>query len=288
MTHPSNPGQWPARTPLPSIATAGQRFETTVLVFILLTVGGFAGAASFTHVHDWTMTNSPPATGSWFGWANAVVSELVPIAALLVMRRRRRAGQPVAYPATLLVLAIGLSVTAQLAVARPTLSGGVVSVVPALAFAALAKLVLGKAPTDTKPATATGRPSVDTSTPPRPMTVPATVPARSMAAVDGMQDRSAVPESLVDTIPEPETITDALMSHARKAAVAVLKDTGRPITRDELRARLRIRAETASEILRRIRDTENTTNEPYGGESAEAGAHSGIRATARLIGTVTR
>ncbi len=127
-------------------SVAARRFEGVVLVLILLMVGGFAGAASFTHVHDWTMDNSPAGTGDWFGWANAVVSELVPIASLLVMRRRKRAGQPVLYPAFLLVLALGFSVSAQLAVAKPGFTGGLVAVVPALAFAALAKLVLGKTP----------------------------------------------------------------------------------------------------------------------------------------------
>ena len=69
------------------------RFEGVVLVVILLTVAGFAGAASFTHVKDWTLANSPAGTGEWFGWANAVISELVPVAALLTIRRRKRAGQ---------------------------------------------------------------------------------------------------------------------------------------------------------------------------------------------------
>src|SRR5688572_1476429 len=121
-------------------------FEEFVLVVILLTVGVAAGAGSFTHVHDWTMNNSPIGKPDWFGWANAVISELVPVASLLVIRRRKRAGQPITYPAFLLVLALALSITAQLAVAKPGLSGGLVAVVPALAFAALAKLILGKDP----------------------------------------------------------------------------------------------------------------------------------------------
>jgi hypothetical protein len=36
------------------------------------------------------MDNSPDGTDDWFGWANAVISELVPVAALLTIRRRRR------------------------------------------------------------------------------------------------------------------------------------------------------------------------------------------------------
>lgn len=120
-----------------------RNLDGLVLVLILLAVGGFAGAASFTHVHDWTMDNSPDATGDWFGWANAVISELVPVASLLVMRRRRSRGQSVAYPAFLLVVTLALSITAQLAVAEPGFTGGLVSVIPALAFAALAKLIIG-------------------------------------------------------------------------------------------------------------------------------------------------
>ncbi|MGX4656846.1 DUF2637 domain-containing protein [Micromonospora sp. SCSIO 07396] len=117
------------------------RVEGVVLVLIVLTVGGLAGAASFTHVHDWTMANSPTGTGDWFGWANAAISELLPLAALLTIRRRRRTGGPVGYPLFLLVCAVALSLAAQLAVAKPSLSGWLLSAVPALAFLGLSKLV---------------------------------------------------------------------------------------------------------------------------------------------------
>jgi hypothetical protein len=58
----------------------GERLEGVAQVLILLVIGGIAAAASFTHVHDWTMANSPDGTGDWFGWANAVVSTLYPSA----------------------------------------------------------------------------------------------------------------------------------------------------------------------------------------------------------------
>src|SRR3954470_18616719 len=109
-------------TTTPPRARTG-RLEGLVLVAILLLVAGFAGAASFTHVKDWTLANSPTGTGEWFGWANAVISELVPIAALLTIRRRKRAGQPIGYPMALLIAAAGLSLAAQLAVAKPGPSG---------------------------------------------------------------------------------------------------------------------------------------------------------------------
>lgn len=118
-----------------------ERVEGVVLVLIVLVVGGLAGAASFTHVHDWTMANSPAGTGDWFGWANAAISELLPLAALLTIRRCRRTGGPIGYPRFLLVCAVALSLAAQLAVAKPGVSGWLLSAVPALAFLGLSRLV---------------------------------------------------------------------------------------------------------------------------------------------------
>ncbi|MGK5674682.1 DUF2637 domain-containing protein [Micromonospora sp. URMC 106] len=126
--------------------TNADRVEGVVLVLIVLTVGGLAGAASFTHVHDWTMANSPAGTGDWFGWANAAISELLPLAALLTIRRRRRTGGPIGYPMFLLVCAVALSLSAQLAVAKPGVSGWLLSAVPALAFLGLSKLVFSTTP----------------------------------------------------------------------------------------------------------------------------------------------
>lgn len=119
-----------------------ERVEVALLVLILLVVAVFAGAASFTHVKEWTMANSPAGTPEWFGWANAVISELIPAAALLEVRRRRRTGGPVGYPLFLIVAAVALSLSAQLAVAKPGVSGWLLSAVPALAFLGLSKLVL--------------------------------------------------------------------------------------------------------------------------------------------------
>ncbi|MFI7543045.1 DUF2637 domain-containing protein [Actinoplanes sp. NPDC049599] len=118
------------------------RAESVVLVLIVVTVAASAGWASFTHVHDWTMRHAPAGTPDAFGWVNAVISELVPVAAFLVIRRRRKAGAPIGYPLTLLIAAASLSLAAQLAVAQPSPSGWLLSAVPALAFMALVKLVL--------------------------------------------------------------------------------------------------------------------------------------------------
>ena len=107
-------------------------------------IAGMAGAASFTHVHDWTMRNAPPGTGSWFGWANAIISELTPTAAGIEIRRRKRQHRPVTYPMAILIAAAALSLAAQVSQARHTLAGWLASAVPALAFLALTKLVLSR------------------------------------------------------------------------------------------------------------------------------------------------
>ncbi|GAA1028749.1 hypothetical protein GCM10009557_14910 [Virgisporangium ochraceum] len=156
-----------------------ERIEGLVLVVILLVVAGFAGAASFTHVKTWTMDNSPAGTGEWFGWANAVISELVPTACALVIRRRRRLGQPIGYPLGVLVAGVSLSLAAQLAVAKLSLSGWLLSAVPALAFVALTKLVLTTQPASVGQATVT-----ESSTDEAVAVVPnVTVPARTNGAV---------------------------------------------------------------------------------------------------------
>src|SRR3954466_16224767 len=120
------------------------RIESAVQIVILLLIGGMAGAASFPHVHDWTMHNAPAGTGNWFGWANAVISELTPTAAGIEIRRRKRHHQSTAYPMALLIAAAALSLSAQVAEAKAGPTGWLLAAVPALAFLALSKLVLSR------------------------------------------------------------------------------------------------------------------------------------------------
>ncbi|GIF75309.1 DUF2637 domain-containing protein [Asanoa siamensis] len=165
------------------MTTHTARLEGAALVAILLVVATFAGAASFTHVKDWTLANSLPGTGEWFGWANAVISELLPTAAALDIRRRRRTGQPIAYPAAVLAGAVALSLAAQLAVAKSGPSGWLLSAVPALAFLALTKLVL-------------------TTNPPQPAQ---TVAAPPVAVDDDQGETHARPTALVPLRPDAFT-----------------------------------------------------------------------------------
>ena len=190
------------------IHTRTDRVEGLVLVVILLLVAGFAGAASFTHVKDWTLDNSPPGTGEWFGWANAVISELVPVAALLTIRRRRRNGQPVGYPMFLLVAAVLLSLAAQLAVAKPGLSGWLLSAVPALAFMGLSKLVLTTASTPAPAPPAVNLPArpVEPSAPPvqpAPVVAPAVPDPAALVDVEPTRPTPVKPTRPAPVVPVP-------------------------------------------------------------------------------------
>jgi hypothetical protein len=197
-----------------------RRLENAIQIAIVILIGGMAGAASFTHVHDWTMHNSPPGTSGWFGWANAVISELTPTAAGLEIRRRKRARRPVGYPMTVLIAAAALSLTAQVSQATHTTTGWIVAAVPALAFLALTKLVLSGTGT-TQPA----QPGSHDDTPPAGHTA--------------------------ETGPVPAE----LLTGARMAAFTHRQATGRDITASDLAAHLAIPGSIAARLIHALDDT---------------------------------
>lgn len=126
--------------------SAGLKMESAARLVIMGAIGVMAGAASFTHMHDWTMQNAPHGTPEWFGWANAVVSELTPALALLEWRRRRRSGGSIGYPVALLVGSGLLSLAAQVSQANASLSSKALAALPAIAFTLLIKLVFSSLP----------------------------------------------------------------------------------------------------------------------------------------------
>lgn len=123
--------------------TRAARLESIVQVVILLIMGGTAGAASFTHIHDLTVANGQP---GWIGWANAVVVELMSIASGLELRRRKRTGQSTGFVYAVLFAAVVVSLAAQVARAKPSVWGWIVAALPALAFLAIVKIVLTRTP----------------------------------------------------------------------------------------------------------------------------------------------
>jgi hypothetical protein len=112
--------------------TAGSRRrpspEGLTQVAIRLAVGGAAGAASFTHVHDVAAAHGQ---AGWLAWADAVVSELMSVASGLELRRRKRAHVPVGFPMAVLLLAMTLSLSAQVVDAELSAIGWIATAIPA-------------------------------------------------------------------------------------------------------------------------------------------------------------
>jgi hypothetical protein len=233
--------------------TRNRRTETTVQVLILLLVAAMAGAASFTHVHDWTMRNAPAATASWFGWANAIISELTPAAAGIEIRRRKRRGQPVRYPMTVLIAAAVLSLAAQVAQARPTPAGWLSAAVPALAFLALTKLLLSR------PAVTSGEPPCPTPLPAPPGQILTTTTGTSPTAtsVPSAAGPTPIPTAApAAPTPTPDRLRELrpvpsgqLQISARMTAFAHQQETGQPITPGQLADRLTVPLALAESLI---------------------------------------
>jgi hypothetical protein len=141
-----------------STRTAGERAEGVVQVLILLTVGGVAAAASFTHVHNVAAAHGQP---GWLAWADAIVLELMSIATGLEIRRRARNRRPAGFVLAVLVAAVALSLSAQVVEAEPSIVGWLAAALPALGFLACVKIVLSRT-------VATGDPAASVPAAPEP------------------------------------------------------------------------------------------------------------------------
>ncbi|WP_173167017.1 DUF2637 domain-containing protein [Phytohabitans suffuscus] len=107
----------------------------------MLAIGGAAGAASFTHVHNLAAAHGQD---GWLAWADAIVLELMSIASGLELRRRKRVGKPVWFPAAVLVVAVVLSLAAQVVEAERSVIGWIAAALPAAGFLAMVKIALGR------------------------------------------------------------------------------------------------------------------------------------------------
>ncbi|MGS2619923.1 DUF2637 domain-containing protein [Micromonospora sp. LZ34] len=230
---------------------------------IMLLIGGAAGAASFTHVHDVAAGHGQP---GWLAWADAIVLELMSIAAGLELRRKRRLGQPVVFAAAVLVVAVLLSLAAQVVEAEASVIGWIAAALPALGFLAMVKIALGRA--DPHPPHPIDQPergpalTVDAQVPDTHPPVPVTAAAvpGSITAVPAVADQpSAVPDR-ADT----ETSTDeggpevAALVPAARTAARTLTAEGTPLSRKALAHQLRadghqLSNATASALVRVLR-----------------------------------
>lgn len=152
------------------------RAEGTVQIVMMLAIGGAAGAASFTHVHNVAAAHGQP---GWLAWADAIVLELMSIAAGLELRRRKRANIPIRFPAVVLGCAVTLSLAAQVVEAEASPIGWIAAAVPALGFLVMVKIALSHTSTRLPEKTHQPIPSADRSD------NPSSTPADRTAAMSG-------------------------------------------------------------------------------------------------------
>ncbi|RBJ09281.1 DUF2637 domain-containing protein [Micromonospora provocatoris] len=261
----ATPDRRTARSPA-RVDARRERWEDRAQVAIMLLIGGAAGAASFTHVHDVAGGHGQP---GWLAWADAIVLELMSIAAGLELRRKRRLGKSVVFPAAVLVVAVSLSLAAQVVEAEASVIGWTAAALPALGFLAMVKIALGRAEAHppnqsahaerTKPGPP---PAVDASVPDTRAPVPAAATAvpDSTAAVPAVTDRS----STVPDRPDREASTGeggpevAALVPAARTAARTLTAEGTPLSRKALARQLRadghqLSNATASTLVRVLR-----------------------------------
>jgi hypothetical protein len=225
----------PRAVPSSARVDRATRVEGVVQVVIMLAIGGAAGAASFTHVHAVAAAHGQ---AGWLAWADAIVLELMSIAGGLELRRRKRVGKPVWFPAAVLVVAVVLSLAAQVVEAERSAIGWLAAALPAAAFLAMVKIALGRTAA-TGPAThdpgdadrRARRPSGTAGDGPGRDADDRSRPSGANAAED---DTSAAPEADTDG----EAYLRALIP-AALAARAELAGQGRPLSREALADTLR-------------------------------------------------
>jgi hypothetical protein len=228
----------------------------------MLAIGGAAGAASFTHVHNVAAAHGQ---GGWLSWADAVVLELMSIASGLEMRRRKRQSKSVYFPAAVLGCAVALSISAQVVEAELSVIGWIAAALPALGFLAMVKVALGrtassapvKRPADlpTTPETLTNSPVRGDAT----FLVDHTGAADSAAVAELPQAETSLAEDSVKTRTErsrraegasvigPSELADvAHLLPAARAVQEALREHGWPLTHKALTVRLRADGHTVS------------------------------------------
>ncbi|MFI6265308.1 DUF2637 domain-containing protein [Micromonospora sp. NPDC051006] len=265
-----------------------EQLENRVQVLIMLLIGGAAGAASFRHVHDVAAAHGQP---GWLAWADAVVLELTSIAAGLELRRNRRLGKSVAFPATLLTVAVFLSLSAQVVKAEASVIGWIAAALPALGFLAMVKIALGRA--DPAPPARTARtasgPALATDAAVRDGNemVPgpsASVQASAAAVQDGAtavpasaDRRPAIPDWRAGEAPAGDSGPElaALVPAARTARALAVQGT--PLSRTALAHQLRadghqLSNATASALVRVLRAETTPPHQPAPDLSQRAAA----------------
>ncbi|WP_199432574.1 DUF2637 domain-containing protein [Qaidamihabitans albus] len=198
-----------------SPAERPHRVADAIRILITVILGGIGAAAGFKHTHDWAVANGQ--TG-WLAWADAVVIEGMAVVAGFEIQRdhqHQTRTRRITFPVVVLVVAFGIQMAAQVALAPRTVAGWLLAAMPALGFLVVVKLLMRRTPPPT-PAGASA---------PTPPSQPATTPTR--------QDSSPAPAAGTVLARLPATARTAITD-----ATATAHQQGRPVTADELTERI--------------------------------------------------
>lgn len=201
------------------------RGEDLVQISIMLAIGLAAAAASFTHVHDLAEENGQH---GWLAWADAVILELMSVASGLELRRRKREGLHVFFPAAVLVVAVLLSLAAQVVEAERSVIGWLAAMLPALGFLAMVKIAMGRAdgtwqpdPGEGEDRSGTGPPGGDIDPEVAALVPAALTAARELTAAGQAVSRASVAKRLrASGIALSNATANDLMRHVRRTTVS--------------------------------------------------------------------
>ncbi|WP_160312327.1 DUF2637 domain-containing protein [Streptacidiphilus albus] len=122
----------------PRLPDDASRRDAATANIVVAVLGLSAFAVSFTHVQRLAVRSGQI---GWVADGIAASVELMALAAVTEMRRRRRQGEQVNWPRGVLVLGVVMSLAANLATAQPTVWGFIMAAWPQLAFLAVAGLI---------------------------------------------------------------------------------------------------------------------------------------------------
>jgi hypothetical protein len=227
--HPSRP-----RPRKEARAMAVRQRAAQVLDFApVLILAAIAGSGSFVHIRD---TAAQHGQRGPMSWAIAVCIDLTCVMAARERQRDKRTGRacgPVNWPTVVLTFGVLASLAANLEQAQPDSWGRITAAVPAAAFLIAVSML-------------------ERRTSPRARTEAGVAAA---APVPASQARTSVPAADHPAIgpasagqPAP-----ALLDFAVRVAAEHQAANGQPITRHQLRARLGVSNQLASQLLRQIR-----------------------------------
>jgi hypothetical protein len=215
--------------------SAGRRLVAAADALPVTVLAVIAGAGSFTHIRD---TAAEHGQGGPMSWAVAVCIDLTCVMAARERQRDKQQGvvtRRLSWPTVVLAGGILLSLAANLAQAQPTAWGRIVAAVPSAAFLVAVSMIERRAARRPRPA----------------------------AARDGDAPAPGRPSPAGGAGDEPRDEEDeALLALARRAAAEHQGAQGQPITRDQLRARLGVSNQAASELLRQLRAGQGQPPEP--------------------------